>query len=73
MAAKTLYQGILEGVSVDNRTKRPLKKLYLCLNPFSLKREIVYLQNRLDNMPLEKPRLPLRVDLLSSDFYMVKK
>ena len=55
MAAKTPYQGILEGVSVDNRTKRPLKKLYLCLNPFWLKREIVFLQNRLDNMPLEKP------------------
>jgi len=53
--AKTSYQRILECNSVDKKIKQNLKNLYNSLNPVSLKREIVHLQDKLYNMAMEKP------------------
>lgn len=53
--AKTPYQRILECDSIDGKIKQSLKNLYKTLNPVALKREIVYLQDKLYNMAMEKP------------------
>ena len=53
--AKTPYQRILECDRIDNGIKQSLKNLYKSLNPVSLKKEIVVLQDKLYNMAMEKP------------------
>jgi hypothetical protein len=45
--AKTPYQRILECDRIDNGIKQSLKNLYKSLNPVSLKKEIVVLQDKL--------------------------
>jgi len=53
--AKTPYHRILECKDVDRKVKQPLKDMYNSLNPVSLKREIVHLQDKLYNMAMGKP------------------
>lgn len=53
--AKTPYQRILECDSIEGKIKQALKNLYKTLNPVSLKKEIVYLQDKLYNMAIKKP------------------
>ena len=53
--AKTPYHRILECNSINKKIKQNLKNIYTSLNPVSLKREIVQLQDKLYNMAIEKP------------------
>ena len=53
--AKTPYHRILEFNNMDKRIKQNLKNLYNSLNPVSLKREFVHLQNKLYDMAMAKP------------------